>query len=108
MLGDDCWDNEKGGHIPICPHFYYPDHNITGLQFALIFYNGKVIGAVFGDTQGTDNTSTSSNDARELGEASVEAASLLGIPSSGTTGGVGGGAGGPVRVMPPVSEVNAP
>ena len=91
VLGDDCWDNEKGGHIPICPHFYYPDHNITGLQFALIFYNGKVIGAVFGDTQGTDNTSTSSNDARELGEASVEAASLLGIPSSGTTGGVDNG-----------------
>jgi len=36
-------------------------------------------------------TSTSSNDSRELGEASVMAASQLGIPSSGTTGGVTGG-----------------
>jgi len=91
VLGDDCWDTEKGHFIAQCPHFYYVDHNITGLQFALIFYNGKVIGAVFGDTQGTDNTSTSSNDSRELGEASVEAAVLLGIPSSGTTGGVDNG-----------------
>lgn len=86
VLGDDCYD-----HVSPCPHFYYPNYNITGLQFALIFYNGKVIGAVFGDTQGTDNTSTSSNDSRELGEASVEAANLLGIPSSGTTGGVDNG-----------------
>jgi hypothetical protein len=93
VLGDDCWDNEKaqGGDFHPCPHFYYPEHNITGLQFALIFYNGKVIGAVFGDTQGTDVTSTSSNDSRELGEASVESAALLGIPSSGTTGGVDNG-----------------
>jgi len=91
VLGDDCWDNENGGHITPCPHFYYPEHNITGLQFALIFYNGNVIGAVFGDTQGTDITPTSNNDSRELGEASVEAASLLGIPSSGTTGGVDNG-----------------
>src|SRR5579859_6398244 len=88
VLGDDCWDNEpaQGGNYHPCPHFYYADHNITGLQFALIFYNGKVEGAVFGDTQGTDVTSTSSNDSRELGEASVMAASQLGIPSSGTTG----------------------
>jgi hypothetical protein len=93
VLGDDCWDNEKaqGGDFHPCPHFYYPEHNITGLQFALIFYNGKVIGAVFGDTQGTDITSTSNNDSRELGEASVESASLLGIPDSGTTGGVDNG-----------------
>ncbi len=93
VLGDDCWDNEKkqGGNFHPCPHFYYPEHNITGLQFALIFYNGKVIGAVFGDTQGTDTTSTSNNDSRELGEASVESAALLGIPSSGTTGGVDNG-----------------
>lgn len=91
VLGDDCWDNENGNHFPQCPHFFYAEHNITGLQFALIFYNGQVIGAVFGDTQGTDNTSTSSNDSRELGEASVEAAALLGIPSSGTTGGVDNG-----------------
>ncbi len=91
VLGDDCWDNEGGSHITPCPHFYYPEHNITGLQFALIFYNGKVIGAVFGDTQTANNQTTSDNDARELGEASVEAASELGIPSSGTTGGVDNG-----------------
>ena len=93
VLGDDCWDNEskQGGDFHPCPHFYYAEHNITGLQFALIFYNGKCIGAVFGDTQGTDTTSTSSNDSRELGEASVESASLLGIPDSGTTGGVDSG-----------------
>lgn len=91
VLGDDCWDREITGGIATCPHFYYPEHNITGLQFALIFYNGNVIGAVFGDTQGTDKTSTSNNDSRELGEASVQAASLLGIPSSGTTGGVDNG-----------------
>ena len=46
---------------------------------------------MFGDTQGTDTTPTSDNDSRELGEASVEAAILLGIPSSGTTGGVDNG-----------------
>jgi len=93
VLGDDCWDNEpnQGGTFHPCPHFYYPEHNITGLQFALIFYNGNCIGAVFGDTQGTDTTSTSSNDSRELGEASVESAFLLGIPDSGTTGGVDSG-----------------
>jgi hypothetical protein len=93
VLGDDCWDNEpaQGGDFHPCPHFFYSEHNITGLQFALIFYNGKCIGAVFGDTQGTDTTSTSSNDSRELGEASVESAALLGIPDSGTTGGVDSG-----------------
>jgi hypothetical protein len=93
VLGDDCWDNEKsqGGNFHPCPHFFYQDYNITGLQFALIFYNGSCIGAVFGDTQGTDTTSTSSNDSRELGEASVESAFLLGIPDSGTTGGVDNG-----------------
>jgi hypothetical protein len=93
VLGDDCWDNEpaQGGHYAVCPHFYYANWNITGLQFALIFYNGKVIGAVFGDTQGTDVTSTSNNDSRQLGEASVESAYLLGIPDSGTTGGVDSG-----------------
>jgi hypothetical protein len=46
---------------------------------------------VFGDTQGDSVTPTSDNDSRELGEASVEAASLLGIASSGTTGGVDNG-----------------
>jgi hypothetical protein len=86
VLGDDCWDNTSP-----CPHFYYPEHNITGLQFALIFYNGNVIGSVFGDTQTGNNQTTSSNDSRELGEASVEAAVMLGIPSSGTTGGVDNG-----------------
>jgi hypothetical protein len=93
VLGDDCWDNEpaQGGDYHPCPHFYYGDHDIQGLQFALIFYNGKCIGAVFGDTQGTDVTSTSNNDSRELGEASVESAALLGIPDSGTTGGVDNG-----------------
>jgi hypothetical protein len=86
VLGDGCFDQKKP-----CPHFYYAEHNITGLQFALIFYNGKCIGAVFGDTQGDSVTPTSDNDSRELGEASVESAVLLGIPSSGTTGGVDDG-----------------
>ena len=69
-----------------CKWFYYAEHNITGLQFALIFYNGNCIGAVFGDTQGPPG-----GDSRELGEASVKSAQLLGIPSSGTTGGVDNG-----------------
>lgn len=86
VLGDYCYDKTAP-----CPHFYYAEHGITGLQFALIFYDGKVIGAVFGDTQGDSITPTSDNDSRELGEASVQSASLLGIPSSGTTGGVDGG-----------------
>jgi hypothetical protein len=86
VLGDYCYDK-----VSPCPHFYYAEHNITGLQFALIFYNGKCIGAVFGDTQGDSVTPTSDNDSRELGEASVDSAALLGIPSSGTTGGVSGG-----------------
>jgi hypothetical protein len=86
VLGDYCYDK-----VSPCPHFYYAEHNITGLQFALIFYNGKCIGAVFGDTQGDSVTPTSDNDSRELGEASVESAVLLGIPSSGTTGGVDNG-----------------
>jgi hypothetical protein len=86
VLGDYCYEK-----VSPCPHFYYAEHNITGLQFALIFYKGKVAGAVFGDTQGDSVTPTSNNDSRELGEASVEAANLLGIPSSGTTGGVDNG-----------------
>jgi hypothetical protein len=86
VLGDYCYDK-----VSPCPHFYYAEHNITGLQLALIFYNGKVIGAVFGDTQGDSVTPTSNNDSRELGEAAVESANLLGIPSSGTSGGVGSG-----------------
>ncbi len=86
VLGDDCWDK-----ISPCPHFFYPEHNITGLQFALIFYNGAVIGSVFGDTQTGNQQTTSQNDSRELGEASVAAANMLGIPSSGTTGGVDNG-----------------
>ena len=81
VLGDICYD----GQSP-CKWFYYAEHNITGLQFALIFYNGQCIGAVFGDTQGPPG-----GDARELGEASVKSAQLLGIPSSGTTGGVDNG-----------------
>src|SRR5262249_10243409 len=81
VLGDVCYDG-----VSPCQWFYYAEHNITGLQFALIFYNGKCIGAVFGDTQGPPG-----GDARELGEASVESATLLGIPNSGTTGGVDNG-----------------
>jgi hypothetical protein len=50
------------------------------------FYNGQCIGAVFGDTVGPPG-----DDARKLGEASVKSAQLLGIPSSGTTGGVDNG-----------------
>jgi hypothetical protein len=86
VLGDDCWDRTSP-----CPHFFYRDHSMTGRQFALMFYNGKVIGSIFGDTQTANNQTTSDNDSRELGEASVKAAQLLGIPSSGTTGGVDNG-----------------
>ncbi|HEX4704411.1 MAG TPA: glycoside hydrolase family 75 protein [Pseudonocardiaceae bacterium] len=86
VLGDDCFDKKKP-----CPHFFYKEHNIKGRQFALMFFKGKVIGAIFGDTQTGNNQTTSQNDSRELGEGSVKAASLLGIPSSGTTGGVDNG-----------------
>src|SRR5690348_13355245 len=86
VLGDDCWDRKTP-----CPHFFYKEHGMSGRQFALMFYNGKVIGAIFGDTQTANNQTTSDNDSRELGEASVKAAQLLGIPSSGTTGGVDNG-----------------
>ncbi|WP_327287505.1 glycoside hydrolase family 75 protein [Streptomyces sp. NBC_01198] len=86
VLGDDCWDRTSP-----CPHFYYKERGMTGRQFALMFYNGKVIGSIFGDTQTANNQTTSDNDSRELGEASVKAAQLLGIPSSGTTGGVDNG-----------------
>jgi hypothetical protein len=86
VLGDDCWDRKTP-----CPHFFYKEHGMSGRQFALMFYNGKVIGSIFGDTQTANNQTTSDNDSRELGEASVKAASLLGIPSSGTTGGVDNG-----------------
>jgi hypothetical protein len=86
VLGDDCWDKKTP-----CPHFFYKEHGISGRQFALVFYNGNVIGAIFGDTQTGNSQTTSSNDSRELGEASVKAAQLLGIPSSGTTGGVDNG-----------------
>jgi Fungal chitosanase of glycosyl hydrolase group 75/Carbohydrate binding module (family 35) len=86
VLGDDCWDRKSP-----CPHFFYAEHHMAGRQFALMFYNGDVIGAIFGDTQTANNQTTSDNDSRELGEASVKAAQLLGIPSSGTTGGVDNG-----------------
>jgi hypothetical protein len=86
VLGDDCWDRKSP-----CPHFFYKEHGIKGRQFALMFYKSKVIGAIFGDTQTANSQTTSSNDSRELGEASVKAASSLGIPSSGTTGGVDNG-----------------
>jgi hypothetical protein len=86
VLGDDCWDRKSP-----CPHFFYEEHHMTGRQFALVFYNGNVIGAIFGDTQTANDQTTSDNDSRELGEASVKAAQLLGIPSSGTTGGVDNG-----------------
>jgi hypothetical protein len=86
VLGDDCWDRKTP-----CPHFFYKEHGISGREFALMFYKSKVIGAIFGDTQTGNNQTTSQNDSRELGEASVKAASLLGIPDSGTTGGVNNG-----------------
>jgi len=86
VLGDDCWDRTSP-----CPHFFYRERGMTGRQFALMFYNGKVIGSIFGDTQTANSQTTSDNDSRELGEASVKAAQLLGIPSSGTTGGVDNG-----------------
>jgi hypothetical protein len=86
VLGDDCFDRTSP-----CPHFFYKEHGISGRQFALMFYKGKCIGSIFGDTQTGNSQTTSDNDSRELGEASVEAASLLGIPSSGTTGGVDNG-----------------
>jgi hypothetical protein len=86
VLGDDCWDQ-----VSPCPHFFYQEHDIQGLQFALMFYNGQVIGSIFGDTQTGNDQTTSDNDSRELGEASVKAASLLGIPDSGIDGGVDNG-----------------
>jgi hypothetical protein len=86
VLGDDCFDRKTP-----CPHFFYKEHNIQGRQFALMFYKSQVIGAIFGDTQTGNDQTTSDNDSRELGEGSVKAASLLGIPSSGTTGGVDSG-----------------
>ncbi|MFI9386477.1 glycoside hydrolase family 75 protein [Kutzneria sp. NPDC052558] len=86
VLGDDCYDRKSP-----CPHFFYKEHGIKGRQFALMFYKSKVIGAIFGDTQTGNDQTTSDNDSRELGEASVKAASSLGIPSSGTTGGVDSG-----------------
>src|SRR5437588_2817482 len=86
VLGDDCWDRKSP-----CPPFFYKEHNIKGRQFALMFYKSKYIGSIFGDTQTANDQTTSQNDSRELGEASVKAASLLGIPSSGTTGGVDSG-----------------
>ena len=86
VLGDDCWDR-----VSPCPHFFYKEHGLKGRQFALMFYNGQVIGSIFGDTQTANDQTTSDNDSRELGEASVKAAQLLGIPSSGTTGGVDDG-----------------
>lgn len=81
VLGDQCPDRR-----PPCRWFAYREHGISALQFALVFYRGRVIGAVFGDTQGAPG-----GDPRELGEASVKAASMLGIPSSGITGGVEAG-----------------
>src|SRR5256714_497108 len=86
VLGDDCWDRKSP-----CPHFFYKEHNIKGRQFALMFYKGKCIGSIFGDTQTGNNQTTSSNDSRELGEASVKAAQLLGINGSGAEGGVNNG-----------------
>jgi hypothetical protein len=86
VLGDDCWDRKSP-----CPHFFYKEHGIKGRQFALMFYKGKCIGAIFGDTQTGNNQTTSDNDSRELGEASVKAAQLLGINGSGTDGGVNNG-----------------
>ena len=86
VLGDDCWDRRSP-----CPHFFYKEHGIKGRQFALMFYKGKCIGAIFGDTQTGNSQTTSDNDSRELGEASVKAAQLLGINGSGTTGGVDNG-----------------
>jgi hypothetical protein len=86
VLGDDCFDKKKP-----CPHFFYKEHNIKGRQFALMFFKGKCIGSIFGDTQTGNDQTTSDNDSRELGEASVKAAQMLGIPSSGTTGGVDNG-----------------
>ena len=82
VLGSICPDRQSP-----CKWFCYAEHNITGLQFALIFYDGQCIGAVFGDTQGP----SSGGDARELGEASVKSAQLLGIPNSGRDGGVDDG-----------------
>src|SRR5439155_15470000 len=65
VLGDDCFDKKKP-----CPHFFYKEHNIKGRQFALMFYKGKVIGSIFGDTQTANDQTTSDNDSRELREAS--------------------------------------
>ena len=45
----------------------------------------------FKNQKGDSETDTSSNDSRELGEASVKTAELLGINKSGTEGGVDSG-----------------
>jgi hypothetical protein len=86
VLGDDCFDKTSP-----CPHFFFKEHSISGRQFALMFFQGKCIGSIFGDTQTANDQDTSDNDSRELGEASVKAAQLLGINSSGTEGGVDNG-----------------
>lgn len=78
VLGDICPEDRTP-----CPWFYYGDHHIEPLQFALIMYRGRAVGAVFGDTQGPPG-----GDPRELGEASAKTAELLGIPSNGDQGGV--------------------
>ncbi len=86
-----CWATTAGIASPPARTSSTRNTASTGRQFALMFYNGNVIGSIFGDTQTANNQTTSDNDSRELGEASVKAAQLLGIPSSGTTGGVDNG-----------------
>ncbi|CAK5006251.1 unnamed protein product [Meloidogyne enterolobii] len=43
VLGDKCHEKTKP-----CPYFFYKEHNIAGLQFALFFFKGKAIGAFLG------------------------------------------------------------
>src|SRR5204863_63457 len=80
VLGDDCFDRESH-----CPHFFFEEHNIKGRQFALMFFKGKVIGSIFGDTQTGNDQTTSDNDSRELGAdsrpASPTGSTVSGSPS---------------------------
>src|SRR5256714_11511343 len=69
VLGDDCFDRKSP-----CPHFFFKEHNIKGRQFALMFFKGKCIGSIFGDTQTGNNQTTSDNDYPAVGEAAVKSA----------------------------------
>jgi hypothetical protein len=65
--------------------------NMYGFQVGVMIYpsskasSAKMVYGVLGDTQGSENDI---EDLNHIGEASIAAANALGIPDSGTTGGV--------------------